>query len=418
MTAPDKILTELLDAAIREAQPANFLRRHLGGLRRRPRIVLGAGKAAAAMAQVLEDAWSEPLHGLVVVPHGYGVRCRNIEVIEAAHPVPDTAGEDVSRRMLQMVSGLEEEDEVVLLLSGGGSALLGMPAEGISLEDKKRLNRSLLRSGATIAEMNCVRKHVSAIKGGRLAVACWPASLHSFAISDVPGDDSSVIASGPSVADPTTSQDALEVIERFRIDASEAVLTWLRDPRSETPKPGDERLSRSTFTIVATPQGSLEAAAKVATDHGYSPLILGDLEGEAREVAKVHAGVARQVRKYNQPVPAPCVIISGGETTVTVRGKGRGGRNTEFLLSLLNELKGEPEVFAIAADTDGIDGSESNAGAVMTPLTYGQAKKHGMEPSAYLANNDGYSFFDQLDGLIFTGPTNTNVNDFRAVIVA
>ena len=417
MTTPNDILHALLAAAVDAAHPSRVLPRHLASLEARPKVVIGAGKAAGAMAQALEETWPEPIEGLVVVPHGYTVRCRNIEVVEAAHPVPDEAGLDVSRRMLAMVAGLGEDEHVVMLLSGGGSALLGLPAGGLHLADKKRLNRSLLRSGATVAEMNCVRKHVSAIKGGRLAEASWPATMHTFAISDVPGDDPSLVASGPTVPDPTTSQDALTIIERYRIDASEAVLAWLRDARSETPKPSDQRLSRSRFTMIATPQVSLDAAAAVARQCGYTPIILGDLEGESREVAKVHAAIARQIRKHAQPVKAPCVILSGGETTVTLRGNGRGGRNTEFLLSLTNELRGESDMWAVAADTDGIDGSERNAGAIMTPATYGQAIASSLNPTTYLDNNDGYGFFEQLGSLIVTGPTHTNVNDFRAIII-
>ena len=306
---------------------------------------------------------------------------------------------------------------MIFLLSGGGSSLLALPAEGISLADKQAINKALLRSGAHIGEMNCVRKHLSAIKGGRLARACWPASVYTYAISDVPGDEATVIASGPTVADPTTSAQALEILERYHIKVPANVRAWLEDPRSETLKPGDPMLSRSHFQLIATPQQSLDAAAEVARSAGITPLILGDLEGEAREVAKVHAGIARQVVLHGQPIAAPCVILSGGETTVTVRGIGRGGRNAEFLLALTESLQGLPGVYALAGDTDGIDGSEDNAGALMTPDSFARAEAQGLRAADALANNDGYGYFAALDSLIVTGPTRTNVNDFRAILI-
>ncbi|MBJ9977761.1 glycerate kinase [Pseudomonas sp. S75] len=414
---PQTLLRALLDTAIAAAHPAQVLEPCLPTDRSGRVIVIGAGKAAAAMAEVVEKHWQGEVSGLVVTRYGHGACCRAIEVVEAAHPVPDQAGLDVARRMLAMVSDLNEGDQVICLLSGGGSALLALPAPGLTLADKQQVNKALLRCGATIGEMNCVRKHLSAIKGGRLAKACWPATVHTYAISDVPGDLATVIASGPTVADPSTSAEALAILDRYAIDASQKVRDWLRDPASETVKPGDPALSRSHFQLIAKPQQSLEAAAVKARQAGFSPLILGDLEGEAREVAKVHAGIARQIVLHGQPLKAPCVILSGGETTVTVRGNGRGGRNAEFLLSLTDSLKGLPGVHALAADTDGIDGSEHNAGVVMSPETFARAQAKGLSSSAALDDNDGYGYFAALDALIVTEPTRTNVNDFRAILI-
>jgi hydroxypyruvate reductase len=353
----------------------------------------------------------------VVTRYEHGANCKKIEVVEAAHPVPDDAGERVARRVLELVSNLNEEDKVIFLLSGGGSSLLALPAEGISLKDKQAVNKALLKSGASIGEMNCVRKHLSAIKGGRLAKASWPASVYTYAISDVPGDEPTVIASGPTVADPTTSAQALAILTRYGIEIPANVRTWLQNPASETVKPGDPCLSRSHFQLIAAPQQSLDAAAARAEAAGFSTLILGDLEGESREVAKVHAGIAKQVVLHGQPIKPPCVILSGGETTVTVRGTGRGGRNAEFLLSLTDSLKGLPGVYALAGDTDGIDGSEDNAGALMTPNSYARAAQMGLSASDELHDNNGYGYFAALDQLIFTGPTRTNVNDFRAILI-
>ncbi|MHB0852251.1 glycerate kinase type-2 family protein [Stutzerimonas nitrititolerans] len=414
---PQALLRELFSAAIDAAHPRQVLADHLPADRTGRAIVIGAGKAAAAMAEAIEAAWEGEISGLVVTRYGHGADCRKIEVVEAAHPVPDDAGERVARRVLEMVSNLEESDRVIFLLSGGGSSLLALPAEGISLADKQAINKALLRSGAHIGEMNCVRKHLSAIKGGRLAKACWPASVYTYAISDVPGDEATVIASGPTVADPTTSAQALEILTRYNIEIPANVRAWLEDPRSETVKADDPCLSRSHFQLIAKPQQSLEAAAVKARAAGFSPLILGDLEGEAREVAKVHAGIARQIAQHGQPLAAPCVILSGGETTVTVRGDGRGGRNAEFLLSLTESLKGLPGVYALAGDTDGIDGSEDNAGALMTPDSYARAEALGLSAAGELANNNGYGYFQALDALLMTGPTRTNVNDFRAILV-
>nr|MBO2511303.1 glycerate kinase [Gammaproteobacteria bacterium] len=414
---PQTLLRELFATAIAAAHPRQVLAGHLPADRSGRVIVIGAGKAAAAMAEVVEREWQGELAGLVVTRYGHGAACQRIEVVEAAHPVPDDAGERVARRVLELVGNLSESDRVIFLLSGGGSSLLALPAEGLTLADKQAVNKALLRSGATIGEMNCVRKHLSAIKGGRLARACWPATVYTYAISDVPGDEATVIASGPTVADPTTSAEALEILARYRIEVPAHVRAWLEDPRSETVKPGDPCLARSHFQLIATPQQALETAAAKARAAGYTPLILGDLEGEAREVAKVHAGIARQIVLHGQPLAAPCVILSGGETTVTVRGNGRGGRNAEFLLALTESLKGLPGVYALAGDTDGIDGSEDNAGALMTPDSHARAQALGLSARTALDDNDGYGYFAALDDLIVTGPTRTNVNDFRAILI-
>ncbi|NKF28188.1 glycerate kinase [Pseudomonas sp. BGM005] len=414
---PQQLLRELFATAIDAAHPQHVLEQYLPADRSGRVIVIGAGKAAAAMAQVVERCWHGEVSGLVVTRYGHGAPCQKIEVVEAAHPVPDAAGLAVAQRVLEMVSDLSEDDRVIFLLSGGGSALLALPAEGITLADKQSINKALLKSGATIGEMNCVRKHLSAIKGGRLGKACWPATVYTYAISDVPGNLATVIASGSTVADPSTSAEALAILQRYHIEVPATVRTWLQSPASETVKPGDPSLARSHFQLIARPQQSLEAAAVKARQAGFSPLILGDLEGESREVAKVHAGIARQIALHGQPLAAPCVILSGGETTVTVRGNGRGGRNAEFLLSLTDSLKGHPGIYALAGDTDGIDGSEDNAGALMTPDSYRRATELGLSASDELDNNNGYGYFAALDGLIVTEPTRTNVNDFRAILI-
>jgi hydroxypyruvate reductase len=332
--------------------------------------------------------------------------------------VPDEAGRRAAERILDFVQNLTSDDLVLCLISGGGSALLALPAPGVAFADKQSVNKSLLKSGATIAEINCVRKHLSAIKGGRLAAAAAPARVVTLMISDVPGDDPSVIASGPTVADVTTREDALGVLDKYGIDAGPAVRAWLAWPESETPKPNDPRLSRVENIIIARPQDALEAAASIARRAGYTPLILGNaLEGEAREVALVHVGIARQCAGFAQPAAPPCVLLSGGETTVTVRGKGRGGRNAEFLLALGVALQGHPGIHAIACDTDGIDGTEDNAGAILGPDTLRRAAERQISAKARLADNDGYGFFAALDDLVITGPTLTNVNDFRAIAI-
>ena len=381
-------------------------------------VVVGAGKAAAAMAQVIEAAWpaTAPLTGLVVTRYGHGVgTLPRIEVTEAAHPVPDAAGQAAAGRMLAMVQGLGPDDLVLCLMSGGASALLTWPGAGITLADKQFVNRALLRSGAGIQDMNCVRKHLSGIKGGRLLAAAEPAQVVTLLISDVPGDDPAVIGSGPTVPDPTTLADARAVLARYGIDPPSAVTAWLLDPRAETPKPGADP---ARAVMVATPAMALHAAAAVARAAGVTPLILGDaIEGEAAEVARVMAGIAQSCATHGVPAAPPCVLLSGGETTVTVRGGGRGGRNAEFLLALALALDGHPRITALACDTDGIDGTEDNAGAVLGPDSLARARALGIDPRACLHDNDGYSAFAALDDLVMTGPTRTNVNDFRAILI-
>jgi hydroxypyruvate reductase len=415
---PRSFLCALLDAAIAAAQPDAILRRHLPAPPPGRTIVLGAGKAAAAMARAVERHMPGPVEGLVVTRYGHGVPCARVEVVEAAHPVPDAAGRAAAGRMLEYAQSAGADDLVLCLISGGASALLALPAGDIALEDKQAINRALLASGADITQMNAVRKHLSAIKGGRLAAAAHPARVVSLLISDVPGDDPAVIGSGPTVPDPTTFADARAILAQYRIEPPAAVAEHLSEGRDETPKPGDPRLAGAETIIVARPQASLEAAAAEARAAGIGPVILGDaLEGEAREVAKVLAGIALQVRRHGQPAPAPCVLLSGGETTVTVRGAGRGGRNAEFLLALTLQLNGAAGISALAADTDGIDGSEDNAGALVTPDTLARARAHGLDARAMLADNDGYGFFAALGDLVITGPTLTNVNDFRAILI-
>jgi len=381
-------------------------------------LVIGAGKGAAAMASVVEKHWRGPLSGMVVTRYGHGAPCQQIEVIEAAHPVPDAAGQQAAARMLEMVQGLTENDLVLCLISGGGSALLALPAEGITLPQKQHINKALLKCGATIAEINCVRKHLSAIKGGRLALACAPARLVTLMISDVPGDDPSVIASGPTLPDPSTSAQALAICKKYGIDLPDNIQHYLESGAHETPKPDDVRLIGNTHHIIATPQVALEAAAASARAAGITPYILSDsIEGEARDIGSMHAAMALQVAKHNQPFARPCVILSGGETTVTVRGNGRGGRNAEFLLSLTIALNGHSGIYALACDTDGIDGSEDNAGALTFPDSLARAAAQGLSARAHLENNDGYGFFNALGNLVVSGPTRTNVNDFRAILV-
>jgi hydroxypyruvate reductase len=370
------------------------------------------------MARAVEQHWSGPLSGLVVTRYGYAVPCERIEIVEAAHPVPDEAGLAAARRIMELAQGLTADDTVLCLISGGGSALLALPLDGVSLEDKQAVNRALLTSGATISEMNCVRRHLSAIKGGRLAAACHPARVVTLLLSDVPGDNPCDIASGPTVGDPTTCEDALAIVRRYGIDLPDNVRAVLESGRGESVKPGDARLANSETRMVATPQMALEAAAAVAREAGITPHILGDaLEGEARDLGKVMAGIARQVAQHGQPFTPPCVLLSGGETTVTVRGNGRGGRNVEFLLSLGVALAGRAGIHAIAGDTDGVDGQEEIAGALLAPDTLARAWERGIKPVDSLQNNDGHGFFSALGDSVITGPTLTNVNDFRAVLV-
>jgi hydroxypyruvate reductase len=416
---PEKLLRRLFDAAVAAADPIWRLPMHMpdrpGGGRT---VVVGAGKASAAMAKAVEDNWPYDLSGLVVTRYGCVAPCKRIEIVEAAHPVPDQAGLDAAARILALARGLGRNDLLLALISGGGSALLTLPAPGLTLADKQAVNASLLRSGANIGEMNTVRKHLSAIKGGRLAAAANGARIVSLLISDVPGDDPAVIASGPTVADRSTLADAREVIQKYKIKVSPAVASCLTDPANETPKPGDPAFKRAETLIVARPRESLDAAARVAEKAGVTPRILGDaIEGEARAVAAEQAWLAMAVTEGGNALKPPAVLLSGGETTVTVRGRGRGGRNAEYLLALAIALKGRHGVHAIACDTDGIDGSEDNAGAVINPTTLERARAMGMDPRKFLDDNDAYSFFAALGDLVVTGPTLTNVNDFRAVLV-
>lgn len=415
---PRTLLRRMFDAAVQAAQAENCIPRFLPEPPRGRTFVVGAGKASAAMARALEGHWPGRLSGLVVTRYGYAVPCERIQILEAAHPVPDAAGLAAARRILESVRGLSADDLVICLISGGGSSLLALPAEGITLEDKQAINKALLRSGATIGEMNCVRRHLSAIKGGRLAAACHPARVVNLLISDVPGDNPMDIASGPTVGDPTRCADALEILGRYAIDLPPAARAILESGAGESIKPDDARLQRTETHLVATPQLALEAAAAVARDAGLTPVNLGDsLEGEARDVGKVMAGVARQIVAHGQPVPRPCVLLSGGETTVTVHGSGRGGRNVEFLLSLAIALDGQPGTYALAGDTDGVDGQEEIAGAILTPDTLARAWAHGIRPREALDNNDGHGFFGALGDAVVTGPTLTNVNDFRAIAI-
>jgi glycerate 2-kinase len=417
MIEPKRVLQDMFRAAVEAALPAHCVPPHLPPPPAGRTVVVGAGKAAAAMAKAVEDHWPGPLTGLVVTRYGHGVPCSRIEVVEAGHPVPDAAGQDAARRILALTGDLGPDDLLLCLISGGGSSLLALPADGLTIDDKQAVAKALLKSGAAIGEMNAVRKHLSAIKGGRL-VAATQARVVSLVISDVPGDDLSVIASGPTVADPTSFSDALAILKKYDIGGPTRVIEHLRRGAEETPKPGDPHLARVENIMIATPQLSLERAAEVARAAGITPVILGNaIEGEAREVARVHAGIAFQVARHDQPAPAPCVLLSGGETTVTVRGTGRGGRNAEFLLGLTVELDGHPGIHALAADTDGIDGTEDNAGALTGPDTLARAEALGIRGKDRLADNDGYGFFQALGDLVVTGPTLTNVNDFRAILV-
>ena len=443
MDQPRRLLDALFDAAIRAADPARCVPPHLPQPPRGRTLAIGAGKAAAAMARAVEDHWPKhvpedetldvqpcrfafpsvnlivhELEGLVVTRYGHAVACDTIEVVEAAHPVPDAAGQNAARRVLSMVANLSEDDLVLCLISGGGSALMAVPAPGLTLEDKQTVNHALLRSGATISEMNCVRKHLSAIKGGRLAVAAYPAPTHALLISDVPGDDPAIIASGPTIGDRTTSADAAAILLKYRIETPGRVRAHLASRSSETPDPGDDRLSRSTFTMVATPRMMLEATAAEARARGLAVHFLGDdLEGEARDLGAAHGRLAREIAARHGPVAPPALILSGGETTVTIKGTGRGGRNGEYALALALALQGHPRIHALACDTDGIDGSQDNAGAFVHPDTLVRAEALGHDAARFLADNDAYGFFESLGDLVITGPTRTNVNDFRAILV-
>ena len=415
---PRALLRRAFDAAVDSARPALTIPAHLPPPPRGRCVVVGAGKASAAMARALEAHWTGPLEGLVVTAYGHAVPCARIEIVEAAHPVPDAAGRAAAARLLERVHGLGAHDLVIALLSGGGSALTTLPGEGVPWDDWIALTRALLACGARIGEINCIRRHLSAIQGGRLGAACAPARLLTLAISDVPGDRLTDIASGPTVGDPSTCADALAILTRHRLEPSAAVRAWLESGRGESVKPGDPRLRGAEARLVATPQAALEAAAAAVRAAGFDAHILGDaIEGEAREVARVLAALARQVARRGQPFARRCVLLSGGETTVTVRGPGRGGRNAEFLLALALALDALPGVHALAADTDGIDGAAPVAGALIGPDTLARAGARGIDAAGALARNDAHPFFAALGDGIETGPTLTNVNDFRAILI-
>jgi hydroxypyruvate reductase len=423
---PRALLRQLYDVAVARALPGHVLASYLPAPPKGRTLVLGAGKAGGSMVQALEAAWpaDAPLSGLVITRYGHvppGWRSRRVELVEAAHPVPDAAGLAASERMLALARGLGADDLVICLISGGGSALLSLPAPGLMLADKQAVNRALLNSGAAIGEMNCVRKHLSAVKGGRLAAACAPARVLTLTISDVPGDDPAVIASGPTVADATSCADALAICRRYRIELPPAARAGLESGAFETPKPGDARFAAHGLVMLATPQMSLDAAAEAARAQGLAAHVLSDeIEGESRVIGGMHAALARAVARRGEPFAKPCVILSGGETTVTVdsaRPAGKGGRATEFLLGCALALQGEPGVFALAADTDGIDGVGPHAGALLTPTSLGRARALGLNPQALLDAHDSASFFAPLGDLLVPGPSFTNVNDFRALLI-
>jgi glycerate 2-kinase len=419
---PRGFLAALFQAMVDAAAPQYLMPSRLPHPPRGRTLVVGAGKASAAMARTVEDHWNGPLSGMVVTRYGHGLPCTKVEVVEAGHPFPDTAGAAAAERLLDLTRGLTPDDLVLALFSGGGSALLALPAPGLTLADLRDVDRQLLRSGATITEMNCVRRHLSAITGGRLGASCAPASVVTFLISDVPADDPAVVASGPTVPDPTTFSEARAVAHRYRLHLPQSVRRRLEEAADETPKPGDPRLAGGEVIMLTTPDQALEAAAARASAAGLRPIVLGSLEGESRELAVAHAGLVRQIQRSRRPGERPTVLLSGGETTVTVRGQGQGGRNTEYLLALAVALEqnagGAPGVYALSADTDGIDGSEDNAGAFLSPDTVHRAMASGLDPRSYLEANDSFNFFRQLDDLLTTGPTRTNVNDFRAILVA
>jgi glycerate 2-kinase len=413
-----QLMRAMFDVAVKTALPSNCIPAHMPAPPKGRTIVVGAGKASAAMAHVFEQNWNTQLEGLVVTRYGHGAACKNIEIVEAAHPVPDDAGTRAAARMLNMLEGLRTDDLVVALISGGGSALLSLPANGISVDVKRAVNKALLKSGAPISEMNCVRKHLSAIKGGRLAAAAYPARVVTLVISDVPGDDLAAVASGPTVADPTTFAEARHIISKYEIDVPASVTAHLAAAEDETPKPNDLILANTNAFCIASPQKSLEAAAAIAKAAGYEPIILGDaIEGEARELGIVMAGIAMQAKRFGQPIKTPCAIISGGETAVTVKGNGVGGRNVEFLLSLAIKLSGAEGIHALAGDTDGVDGAREVAGAYITPISLSEARKLKIDPWASLSNNDAHNFFQSINTQIITGPTLTNVNDFRVMLI-
>ena len=415
---PKRFFTDLYDAAVAAADPGRVIGRYLPERPKGRTIVIGAGKGSAQMARAFEEAWDGPLEGLVVTRYGYAVPCRSVEIVEAAHPVPDAAGLLGARRLLKAVSGLTADDLVVALISGGGSALLPAPAGSLTLDDEIAVNRALLASGAPISAMNTIRKHVSAIKGGRLAAAAHPARVVTLVVSDIPGDVAALVSSGPTVPDGSTRQDALRLVETWRMDLPATVMAHLKSSAADAPLPGDLRFAGNAVHVIASAAAALEAAAEVARSRGVEAVILSDaIEGEAREVAGVHAAIAREVAAKDRPFAKPVVILSGGETTVTLRGKGKGGRNSEFLLSLAIGIDGIEGISAFAADTDGIDGSQDNAGAFCDFTTAARLRSAGHDPRAMLSANDAWTAFDVLGDLFVPGPSGTNVNDLRAMLV-
>lgn len=415
---PRTLLETLFTAAVAAADPARVVAANLPEPPKGRTIVVGAGKGAAQMARTFERLWEGSLSGAVVTRYGFGVPCERVEVLEASHPLPDENGFIASRRLLAEVRGLTEDDLVVALICGGGSALLPAPPPGLSLEDEIAVNRALLASGAPIQAMNALRKHVSLVKGGRLAAAAYPARVVSLVVSDIPGDDPALVASGPTIADDSSRFDALNTIERYRLSLPESVMRWLASESAEAPKPSDPRFARSEVRLIASARVSLEAAAAKARAAGVEAVILSDsIEGEARDVGLVHAAIAREAATRGRPFQKPVVLLSGGETTVTVHGPGKGGRNSEFLLSLALGITGVQGISTLAADTDGIDGSEDNAGAFADGNTIPRLFERGIDAAELLERNDSWSAFDLLGDLFKPGPTGTNVNDFRAMLI-
>ncbi len=418
------ILLEMFNQAVLVSHPSNIMKNYIPDIEPSGKvIVVGAGKGSAEMARSFEEAWYnkgyKDLSGLVITRYGHKKKCKNINIIEASHPVPDQAGLQATKEMIKLLKTLNEEDLLIVLISGGGSSLLVLPIDGVSLEEKQELTNSLLKCGASISEINSVRKHLSKVKGGNLASYAFPAKIITLAISDVPGDDFGVIASGPTYPDNTSSINALAVLDKYKISCSKNIYESLNSEVNETPDKEDKIFDRSDFKLIAQPQNALLKAAEVSEDNKFSSLILSDsIEGESNDIGMVHAAIVKQVNKYAQPAKAPLCILSGGETTVTIRNpNGKGGRNTQFLLSLAIALDSVANVYAIACDTDGIDGSENNAGALLYPDTLERAYKLGLNPKKYLERNDAYTFFFKLGDLVETGPTYTNVNDFRAILV-
>jgi len=419
MQHPRRFLADLFRAAIEAADPGRALRSCLPDRPKGKTVVVGAGKGAAQMAAAFEAAWDGPLEGVVVTRYGYGEHCRRIRVLEAAHPVPDENGLAASAQLFDAVSGLSKHDLVVALMCGGGSALLPAPPGDLLLADEIALNQVLLASGVPIAAMNTIRKHVSSIKGGRLAAAAFPARVVTLVVSDIPGDNPAHVSSGPTVPDRSDLGEALDLVRRYRLDLPAPVLRHLRNGNASCPHPDDVRFARNEVTIVASAAKSLDAATRKAAEKGFDAVILSDsIEGEAQDVGRVHAAIAREIRERDRPFRKPVVLLSGGETTVTLKGTGRGGRNTEFLLSLALDIEGRSSIHALAADTDGIDGSEDNAGAFADAESVARMRGAGIDPRLCLAGNDAWTAFDAVNDLFVTGPTGTNVNDFRAILVS